>query len=65
MDELITFTEAMQILKVSRATLNRWINSGKITKLKLGEGRRGMVRFRKDDIEKFINNSANQGQKIK
>jgi excisionase family DNA binding protein len=62
MDELITFTEAMQILKVSRATLNRWINSGKITKLKLGEGRRGMVRFRKEDIEKFITDSVTQGR---
>jgi excisionase family DNA binding protein len=60
MDELITFTEAMQILKVSRATLNRWVSNGKITKLKLGDGRKGAVRFRKEDIEKFLNESINE-----
>ena len=57
MEELITFEEAMKLLKISRPTLNRWVRDGRIQKVKLGEGRRGTVRFRKEDIEKFINDS--------
>ncbi len=56
MDELITAEEVMKILKISRATLNRWIKAGKIQALKLGEGRKGAVRFKVKDIEKFIDN---------
>lgn len=55
MDELITAEEVMKILKISRATLNRWVKAGKIQALKLGEGRQGAVRFRLKDIEEFIN----------
>ena len=55
MDELITAEEVMKILKISRATLNRWVKAGKIQALKLGEGRRGAVRFRLKDIEEFVN----------
>ena len=56
MDELITAEEVMKILKISRATLNRWVKAGKIPALKLGEGRKGAVRFRLRDIEEFVNN---------
>ncbi|TCL71546.1 AlpA family transcriptional regulator [Hydrogenispora ethanolica] len=56
MDELITAAEVMKILKISRATLNRWVKAGKIPSLKLGEGRKGTVRFKLKDIEEFINN---------
>jgi excisionase family DNA binding protein len=59
MDELITIDEAMKILKVSRITLHRWVKSGKIKALKLGEGRKGAVRFRREDIETFLSNSEN------
>lgn len=55
MDELITAEEVMKILKISRATLNRWVKAGKIQALKLGEGKRGAVRFRLKDIEEFVN----------
>jgi predicted site-specific integrase-resolvase len=44
----------MKILKISQATLNRWVKAGKIQTLKLGEGRKGAVRFRSKDIEEFI-----------
>jgi len=57
LEELITTEEVMKILKISRATLSRWVKSGKIQALKLGEGRKGAIRFRKADIENFINNS--------
>jgi excisionase family DNA binding protein len=55
LDELITAEEVMKILKISRATLNRWVKAGKIQALKLGEGKRGAVRFRLKDIEEFVN----------
>ncbi|HOJ78285.1 MAG TPA: helix-turn-helix domain-containing protein [Bacillota bacterium] len=54
MDELITADEVMRILKISRATLNRWVKAGKIQALKLGEGKKGAVRFRLKDIEAFV-----------
>ena len=56
MDELITAEEVMKILKISRATLNRWIKAGKIQALMLGEGRKGAVRFKVKDSEEFIDN---------
>lgn len=56
MDELITADEVMKILKISRATLNRWVKAGKIQALKLGEGKKGAVRFRLRDIEEFVEN---------
>ena len=59
MEELITIEEAMKILKVSRITLYRWVKSGKIKSLKLGEGKKGSVRFRREDIEAFLHNSEN------
>ena len=57
MDELITAEEVMKILKISRATLNRWVKAGKIQALKLGEGRKGTIRFKSKDIEDFVNST--------
>ena len=54
MEELKTFEETMQLLKISRSTLNRLVKNGKIQALKLTEGPRGAIRFRQSDIEKFI-----------
>ncbi len=59
LDELITAEEVMKILKISRATLNRWVKAGKIRALKLGEGKKGAIRFKKEDIENFINQVTN------
>jgi excisionase family DNA binding protein len=55
LDELKTFEETMQLLKISRSTLNRLVKSGKIQALKLTEGQRGAIRFRQSDIENFLN----------
>jgi excisionase family DNA binding protein len=55
LDELKTFEETMQLLKISRSTLNRLVKSGKIQALKLTEGPRGAIRFRQSDIENFLN----------
>jgi excisionase family DNA binding protein len=54
LEELKTFEETMQLLKISRSTLNRLVKNGKIQALKLTEGPRGAIRFRQSDIEKFI-----------
>ena len=54
MEELLTFEETMNYLKVSRTTLNRWLNDGKIKKLKLGEGKKGVIRIRKSEVERFL-----------
>lgn len=62
MDELITPEEVMKLLKISRATLNRWVKAGKIRALKLGDGRKGIVRFKLADVESFINGLTEENQ---
>jgi excisionase family DNA binding protein len=54
LEELKTFEETMQLLKISRSTLNRLVKNGKIQALKLTEGPRGAIRFRQSDIENFL-----------
>jgi excisionase family DNA binding protein len=54
LEELKTFEETMQLLKISRSTLNRLVKSGKLKALKLTEGPRGAIRFRQSDIENFL-----------
>ena len=62
MDELITPEDVMKLLKISRATLNRWVKAGKIRALKLGDGRKGIVRFKLADVESFINSLTEENQ---
>lgn len=49
-DELLTFKEVMDYLKVSRTTIYDWLNAGKIKAYKIGKS----VRFKRSDIEAFI-----------
>jgi excisionase family DNA binding protein len=58
MEELFTVKEVAQKLKVAESTINRWVAEGKLKAIKLSEGRKGAVRFRQEDIERFINNQA-------
>jgi excisionase family DNA binding protein len=46
-----TIDEARQLLKISRVTLYRWINTGRIPATKIG----GTYRIRKQDIDAFLN----------
>jgi excisionase family DNA binding protein len=62
LDELITPEDVMKLLKISRATLNRWVKAGKIRALKLGDGRKGIVRFKLADVESFINSLTEENQ---
>ena len=49
-DELLTVTEAMSFLKVSRTSLFRWQKNGYLEPIKTG----GRCRYRKSDIEAIL-----------
>ncbi len=53
MEELLTLREAAQILKVHQNTLRLWDKKGMLVAVRIGEKR--SRRYRKEDIEKFIN----------
>lgn len=53
MEELLTLKEAAQILKVHQNTLRLWDKKGMLIAVRIGEKR--SRRYRKEDIEKFIN----------
>jgi len=52
--ELITLKEAANILKVHPNTLRSWDKKGILPAVRIGEKK--VRRYRKEDIEKFINN---------
>jgi excisionase family DNA binding protein len=52
--ELITLKEAATILKVHPNTLRSWDKNGILPAVRIGEKK--ARRYRKEDIEKFINN---------
>jgi len=52
--ELITLKEAANILKVHPNTLRNWDKNGILPAVRIGEKK--ARRYRKEDIEKFINN---------
>ena len=51
---LYTLKEACELLKVHRQTLRQWDKNGVLKAVRLGQ--RGDRRYKKEDIEKFINN---------
>jgi excisionase family DNA binding protein len=53
MEELLTLKEATQILKVHPNTLRLWDKNGVLKAVRIGVKR--TRRYRKEDIEKFIN----------
>lgn len=50
--ELLTLTEASEILKVHPNTLRKWDKKGILKAVRFGQ--RGDRRYRKEDIEKLI-----------
>lgn len=50
MDELLTIQEVADYLKVSRSTVWRWCNQGKLLAYKAGRG----WRVRRSDVEKML-----------
>ncbi|MEP0418059.1 MAG: helix-turn-helix domain-containing protein [Cyclobacteriaceae bacterium] len=53
--ELLTIADTCSLLKVSKMTLYQHIRSGKLKKIRIGYNSRSPVRFRRMDLEKFIN----------
>lgn len=57
MRKLLTYKEAAEYLQVSEKTLRNWVCQRKIGIIKFGNTRSAKVRFRQEDIEKFIQKS--------
>ena len=54
MPEFFTIQEVSKALKVTVRTLYRWNDAGKITFIKVGQGRLGRLRISKEELAKFI-----------
>jgi PTS system nitrogen regulatory IIA component len=50
MDEILTVEEMAQYLKVSRSTVWRWCNEGKVAAFKVGRG----WRMHRSELEKIV-----------
>ena len=57
MDKLLTLKETEHLLNVSKSTLQRWDNSGKLVALRTEGGHR---RYKKSDIERLIGEDSNE-----
>ena len=55
LSELLTLSEASQILKVHPNTLRKWDKKGILKAVRFGQ--RGDRRYKKEDIEKLTNES--------
>lgn len=51
--ELLDINQAAKFLNVSETSLRRWTNSGRLTCLRIGK--KGMRRFRREDLLSFMN----------
>lgn len=54
MEKLLKLSEVAEILNVCKNTLRNWDNSGKLVAIRTIGGSR---RYKKDDIEKLLNNT--------
>jgi excisionase family DNA binding protein len=50
-EELLTTAEVAQMLRVSKATISRWVRDGELQAIRLP---RGTYRFRRQDVEKLL-----------
>ena len=57
MDRLLSLKETEQLLNVSKSTLQRWDNSGKLIALRTEGGHR---RYKQSDIERLIGENSNE-----
>ena len=56
MEELLTLKEATQVLKVHPNTLRSWDKKGVLIAVRIGV--KGVRRYKKEAIEKFINKKS-------
>ncbi len=59
MSTLLTIKEVAEKLKVSRATINRWMEDKTISFVKIGK----CVRFREEHIENWLDKKTIKAQK--
>jgi excisionase family DNA binding protein len=60
MQAIYTLKETYQILKVSRRTVLRWIETGQLKAFKLAGGR--LWRIRERDLQRFIEGNPSMNQ---
>ncbi len=58
-DALLTFQEAAEFLRVSKATMYRWLASGQLVGYKVGKG----WRFYKKDLHAFVSGQGRSGER--
>ncbi|MBU2235482.1 helix-turn-helix domain-containing protein [Patescibacteria group bacterium] len=56
MEQLLTLKEVTEILRVSERTIYRYIDSGELKAIKIGQWR-----FSQDDLSRFIFSKKNNG----
>ncbi len=60
MDDLLTPQAVRNLLQISRTTLWKYTSTGEMPFIRLTKNGKGKMRFRKADIEKFINDREEQ-----
>jgi excisionase family DNA binding protein len=53
-DGLLTKSQAAKLIGIHERTLDLWQSQRKIPFIKLGSGRRALVRFRRADLDAFL-----------
>ena len=53
--DLLDISRLKELLGISKPTIYRLIKSGKLKTVRLGQGEKAPLRFRRSDIENFIN----------
>jgi len=53
-EQLLTTKEVAYLLNVDESTIYKWADMGKIRYVDLGTGKKRLLRFRKEDIQKLI-----------
>ena len=51
---LLTVSEVAQILAIDQSTVYKWVDQGRIPYIDLGAGKKRVLRFRREDIQKLI-----------
>jgi len=51
MDYFYTGQQATKLLKVNRITIWRWVNNGKLSSQRIGQGKRGILLIPKWEID--------------
>ncbi len=56
--ELMTMDEVADFYRVKRQTIQGWVSQGHLRQLKVGPGKNGAVRFRREDVEALLETGA-------